>query len=104
MVSLAQTALVGGAGLGAARLSVEAGWDPWAAAQAGILAATAVGLLFGAVASGSQGIYFLIITLAFSQVTSFYFAEVPTFGTHEGINGDRTPAVLGDPVQDPARM
>ena len=59
MVSLAQTALFGVAGLIAAKLSVEAGWNPWAAALAGILAATVVGLLFGAVASGSQGIYFL---------------------------------------------
>jgi branched-chain amino acid transport system permease protein len=104
MVSLAQTALFGVAGLIAAKLSVEAGWDPWAAALVGILAATAVGLLFGAVASGSQGIYFLIITLAFAQVTYFYFAAVPTFGAHEGINGVRAPEVIGDPVQDPARM
>jgi branched-chain amino acid transport system permease protein len=104
MVSLAQTALFGVAGLIAAKLSAEAGWDPWAAALVGILVATAVGLLFGAVASGSQGIYFLIITLAFAQVTYFYFAAVPTFGAHEGINGVRAPDLIGDPVQDPARM
>jgi branched-chain amino acid transport system permease protein len=104
MVSLAQTALFGVAGLIAAKLSTEAGWSPLAAALAGILAATAVGLLFGAVASGSQGIYYLIITLAFAQVTYFYFAAVPTFGAHEGINGVRAPEVLGDPVQQPARM
>jgi branched-chain amino acid transport system permease protein len=104
MVSLAQTALFGVAGLIAAKLSVAGGWDPWAAALIGILAATAVGLLFGAVASGSQGIYFLIITLAFAQVTYFYFAAVPTFGAHEGINGVHPPEVIGDPVQHPARM
>jgi branched-chain amino acid transport system permease protein len=104
MVSLAQTALFGVAGLIAAKLSVESGWDPWAAALVGILAATAVGLLFGAVASGSQGIYFLIITLAFAQVTYFYFAAVPTFGAHEGINNVVPPALIGDPVQHPARM
>jgi branched-chain amino acid transport system permease protein len=104
MVSLAQTALFGVAGLIAAKLSVEAGWDPWAAALAGILAATAVGLLFGAVASGSQGIYFLIITLAFAQVTYFYFAAVPTFGAHEGINDARPPAPLGDPIHSPTAM
>jgi branched-chain amino acid transport system permease protein len=104
MVSLAQTALFGVAGLIAAKLSVEAGWSPWAAALAGILAATAVGLLFGAVASGSQGIYFLIITLAFAQVTYFYFAAVPTFGAHQGINGVQPPELIGDPVQHPARM
>lgn len=104
MVSLAQTALFGVAGLIVAKLSVEGGWDPWAAALVGILAATVVGLVFGAVASGSQGIYFLIITLAFAQVTYFYFAAVSTFGAHEGINGVRPPAVIGDPVQHPARM
>ena len=32
MVSLAQTALFGVAGLVAAKLSVDAGWNPWAAA------------------------------------------------------------------------
>jgi branched-chain amino acid transport system permease protein len=104
MVSLAQTALFGVAGLIVAKLSVEGGWNPWAAAVVGILAATAVGLLFGAVASGSQGIYFLIITLAFAQVTYFYFAAVPTFGAHEGINGVLPPQLIGDPVQHPARM
>jgi branched-chain amino acid transport system permease protein len=61
-------------------------------------------VLFGAVASGSQGIYFLIITLAFAQVAYFYFAAVPTFGAHEGINGVRPPALLGDPVSAPTRM
>ena len=104
MVSLAQTALFGVAGMIAAKLSVDAGWNPWAAALVGILAATVVGLVFGALASGSQGIYFLIITLAFAQVTYFYFAAVPTFGAHEGINGVRAPEILGDPVSDPTRM
>jgi branched-chain amino acid transport system permease protein len=104
MVSLAQTALFGVAGLIAAKLSVEAGWNPWAAALVGILAATVVGLVFGALASGSQGIYFLIITLAFAQVTYFYFAAVPTFGAHEGINDVRAPEILGNPVSDPTRM
>ncbi len=104
MVSLAQTALFGVAGLVAARLAVGAGWNPWSAAVVGILVATAVGLLFGAIASGSQGIYFLVITLAFGEVAYFYFAAVTTFGAHEGINGATPPAVLGDPIHHPARM
>ena len=37
-------------------------------------------------------------------MTYFYFAAVPTFGAHEGINGVPTPDLIGDPVQDPARM
>jgi branched-chain amino acid transport system permease protein len=104
MVSLAQTALFGVAGLIAAKLAVESGWNGWAAALAGIVVATLVGVVFGAVASGSQGIYFLVITLAFAEVTYFYFAAVATFGAHEGINGARPPAVLGDPVLAPTRM
>jgi branched-chain amino acid transport system permease protein len=104
MVSLAQTALFGVAGLIAAKLAVDQGWNGWAAALAGIVMATVVGLLFGAIASGSEGIYFLVITLAFAEVTYFYFAAVPTFGAHEGINQARPPAVLGDPVLHPTRM
>jgi branched-chain amino acid transport system permease protein len=104
MVSLAQTALFGVAGLIAAKLAVLEGWNPWAAALVGIVAATAVGLLFGAIASGSQGIYFLVITLAFAEVAYFYFSAVTTFGAHEGINGATPPSVLGDPIHHPARM
>jgi branched-chain amino acid transport system permease protein len=104
MVSLAQTALFGVAGLVSAKLAVEIGWNPWAAALGGIVTATLVGLVFGAVASGSQGIYFLVITLAFAEITYYYFAAVPTFGAHEGINNTRPPALLGDPVLHPTRM
>lgn len=104
MVSLAQTALFGVAGLVGAKLAVEIGWNPWAAALGGIVTATVVGLAFGAVASGSQGIYFLVITLAFAEITYYYFAAVPTFGAHEGINNARPPALLGDPVLHPTRM
>ncbi|HEX5995559.1 MAG TPA: branched-chain amino acid ABC transporter permease [Jiangellales bacterium] len=104
MVSLAQTAIFGVAAMVAAKLTVELGWNGWAAAAVGIGASFAVGLVFGAVASGSVGIYFLMITLAFAQITYYYFAAVPTFGAHEGINEFRPPAVLGDPVLFPARM
>jgi branched-chain amino acid transport system permease protein len=104
MVSLAQTAIFGVAGLVAAKLTVELGWNGWAAAAAGIGLSLVVGLVFGAVASGTVGIYFLMITLAFAEITYYYFAAVPTFGAHQGINEFRPPAVLADPVLHPARM
>ncbi|MDO8119761.1 branched-chain amino acid ABC transporter permease [Isoptericola sp. b490] len=104
MISLAQTGLFGVAGFLAADLSVDRGMHPWAAGLIGIGAAVVVGLVFGAVASGSQGIYFLMITLAFAVITYSYFAAVPTFGAHEGINGVLPPSILGDPVLAPARM
>jgi branched-chain amino acid transport system permease protein len=104
MVSLAQTALFGVAGLIAAKLAVDGGLNEWVCAIVGILAATAVGVLFGALASGSVGIYFLVITLAFAEITYFYFAAVQTFGAHEGINQANPPLGLGDPIHDPTRM
>ena len=104
MVSLAQTALFGVAGLTAAKLGADLGWNPWLAGLAGIVAAGVIGLVFGAIASGSQGIYFLVISLAFAQITYYYFAAVGTFGAHQGINGIRPPEVLGDPVLAPAPM
>ncbi len=104
MVSLAQTALFGVGGLVMARLAVDQGWNGWLAAVVGLVAATVVGLVFGAIASGSEGIYFLVITLAFAEIVYFYFAAATTFGAHEGINGVRPPDVLGDPVLHPTRM
>jgi branched-chain amino acid transport system permease protein len=104
MVSLAQTALFGVAGFLVAKLQVESHWNPWLAALAAIGLTVAVALLFGAIASGSEGIYFLMITLAFSVLTFYFFSQAPTFGAHEGINGVTPPALLGDPVRHPTRI
>jgi branched-chain amino acid transport system permease protein len=102
MVSLAQIGLFGVAGLFTAWLSVDQKIDPWLAAGAGIGLAALIGLLFGALASGSVGVYFLMITLALAMISYNVFAAVPQFGLHEGINGVFPPAVLGDPVLAPA--
>lgn len=102
MVSLAQVGLFGVAGLFTAWLSVDQKLDPWLAAGAGIGLAALIGLVFGALASGSVGVYFLMITLALAMISYNVFAAVPQFGLHEGINGVFPPAVLGDPVLAPA--
>jgi branched-chain amino acid transport system permease protein len=104
MISLAQTALFGVAGFMVAKLSVEQHWNAWLAALAALGVAVGVGLLFGAIASGSEGIYFLMITLAFAMLTYYYFLQAPTFGAHEGINGVMPPKLLGDPVLHPTRI
>ena len=101
MVSLSQTALFGVGGFVSAKLIVDSGVDPWTAAIVAIVAAVAVGIVFGAVASGSSGIYFLMITLAFGVIVFFFFSQVPAFGGHEGINGVVGPAYIGNPVSDP---
>lgn len=101
MISLAQTGLFGVAGLLSATLMVQLGWDPWAAATIGILVATVVGLVFGALASSSSGTYFLMITLALAEISYYLFSAVPAFGLHEGINAVFPPTILGDPVLHP---
>lgn len=103
MLSLAQTGLFGVGGLVAAKLMVGLGWNGWLAALAAIGITAIVGLVFGAVASGSEGIYFLMITLAFAEIVYYFFGAVPQFGAHEGINSIVQPKVLGDPVLHPTR-
>lgn len=104
MVSLAQVGLFGIAGLFAAALSVQRGFDPWLAATVAIGITTLVGLVFGALASSSTGVYFLMITLALAMISYNLFTAVPEFGLHEGINGVVPPSVLGDPVLAPTTI
>jgi branched-chain amino acid transport system permease protein len=101
MVSLAQTGLYGIAGFTMARFIVTNGMDPVLAALVAIAIAVVCGALFGAIASGSEGIYLLMITLALGVITYYFFEQVSTFGGHEGINGVRTPGFIGDPVRHP---
>jgi branched-chain amino acid transport system permease protein len=104
MVSLAQTALYGIAAYTTAKLAVEQGVDPWLAALVAVGVTVVVALMFGAVASRSGGIYFLMITLAYAVITYYFFSQVTTFGSHEGINGVSPPALLGKPFVDPTGM
>jgi branched-chain amino acid transport system permease protein len=101
MISLAQTALFGVAGYMMAKLAVYEAMNPWLAALVGIGAAGMVGLLLGAIAGGSQGIYFLMITLAFAVVVYLFFSQVGSFGGHTGINGVQAPTPLENPILEP---
>jgi branched-chain amino acid transport system permease protein len=104
MVSLAQTALFGVAGYVTARLMVFEAMSPWLAAAAGVGAATVTGMVVGGIASGSRGIYFLMITLAFAVVAYLFFSQVSTFGGHTGINGVFAPAPLDNPTLKPTAV
>jgi branched-chain amino acid transport system permease protein len=109
MVSLGQVALYGIAGFTAANL-VEAdggskvALNPWAATLLGLLAAVAVGFLLGAIASRSYGIYFLMITLASSVLVYLFFAQVTQLSGFGGVNNVDLPSVVGNPLQQPARL
>jgi branched-chain amino acid transport system permease protein len=109
MVSLAQVGIYGVAGMAYANLVAADGgsaaeWAPWVAAFAAILIAGAVGLGFGAIAARSVGIYFLMITLAFSVLVFYFFSQVTQLSGFGGVNNLDLPGLVGEPGQDPAPL
>jgi branched-chain amino acid transport system permease protein len=117
MVSLAQTALFGIAGViignlatkggpGGVSKGLHLGWDPTLALIVAIAMTTAIGLIFGAVASRSAGIYFLMITLTYSVITTFFLGQVTVVSGFSGIGGinSYTPGWLGDIIGHPNRL
>jgi branched-chain amino acid transport system permease protein len=109
MVSLAQVGIYGVAGMTFANLvladgGADAAWSPWIATIAALLVATAVGLGFGAIAARSVGIYFLMITLAFSVLVFYFFSQVTELSGFGGVNNVDLPSLVGDPGQDPVPL
>jgi branched-chain amino acid transport system permease protein len=107
MVSLAQVGLYGVAGMTYANLVLADGgsslaWNPWVAVIAALVVATIVGLGFGWIAARSEGIYFLMITLAFSVLVFYFFSQVTQLSGFGGVNNLDLPGILGNPEQDPA--
>jgi branched-chain amino acid transport system permease protein len=117
MVSLAQTALFGIAGvilgnlatkggLGGTSKGLHLGWNPTFALIVALAMTTAIGLLFGAVASRSAGIYFLMITLTFSVIVTLTLGQVTKISGFSGIGGINgyTPGWIGDIQAHPNRL
>jgi branched-chain amino acid transport system permease protein len=106
MVSLAQVGIFGIAAVATANLvDAEGGLsialNPWLGAALGIVIAVAVALFFGAIASRSEGIYFLMITLAFGVMVYFFVSQVTQVSGHGGVNNIELPGVVGDRVSNP---
>src|SRR5262249_29897826 len=83
MVSLGQAALYGLAAVALGNIvtkgeakGLHLGWNPWLGVVLAILITTALGLLLGAVASRSAGIYFLMITLTYSVIAYYFLGQV----------------------------
>jgi len=117
MVSLAQTALFGMAGIilgnlathggpGGTSKGLHLGWDPTVAVIVAIVLTTVIGLIGGAVASRSAGIYFLMITLTYSVIAVYVLSQVTTISGFSGIGGinNYTPGWLGDVLAHPNRL
>jgi branched-chain amino acid transport system permease protein len=101
MVSLAQVAVYGIAGFVAGNATttntkgLNLGWNPWWGILIGIGAAVLAGTLFGALASRSVGIYFLMITLTYSVIANLVFGQVTDISGFGGISGISAPSGIG---------
>ena len=113
MVSLAQVALFGIAGFALGNMvtagetkGLNLGWDPWLGVVLAIVIATAVGLILGAVASRSTGIYFLMLTLVFSVIANKFFGQVEQLSGFGGVGSihNHTPGIIGRPSEHPNRL
>jgi len=101
MVSLAQTAIYGVAGFALGNLTTNGntkglnlGWAELPGIVVAVGIALLVALVFGALASRSYGIYFLMITLVFSVIANLFFGQVTTVSGFGGISGIPIPEFL----------
>ena len=117
MISLAQTGLIGIAGYALANMVTQdvpggetkgllLGWDPTLALVAAILLTVGIGLVFGAVASRSYGIYFLMLTLTYTVIAFLFVGSVTLIGGFSPVAGvdQYTPAFIGDIANDRQRL
>jgi branched-chain amino acid transport system permease protein len=117
MVSLAQTALFGIAGFilgnvatqggpGGTSKGLHLGWDPTLAIIFALVLTTVIGFGFGLVAARSTGIYFLMITLTYSVIATYFFGQVTKVSGFSGIGGINryTPGWMGNIIDHPDRL
>jgi branched-chain amino acid transport system permease protein len=117
MISLAQTALMGVCGyilgnlvsergVGGESKGLTLGWDPTVALVVAIAITTGIGLLLGAVAARSTGIYFLMLTLTYGVIAYYFFGQVTQFGGFSPIAGinRHMPGFVGDVLNHPNKL
>jgi branched-chain amino acid transport system permease protein len=85
LLSFGHAAFLGSAGYVSAHAAKVWGVPPEAAIVAGTLTAAALGVVIGALAIRSRGIYFANITLAFAQMIYFFSLQAPFTGGEDGI-------------------
>lgn len=100
MISFGQIALFGVAGFVYGNATtrdsngLNLGLSPWIGIVLAIGVTVALGVVFGALASRSSGIYFLMITLTFAVIANLFFGSVTDVSGFGGISGINPPDVL----------
>lgn len=87
MVSLCHGAIFGIAAYTFAGMTVIAGYDAPTATVAALLAAMLFGLVVGAIAANTSGIFFIMATLAFGQMAYVVVFEWKALGGDDGLSG-----------------
>lgn len=85
LLSFGHAAYFGSASYLAAHAAKVWGLTPELAILTGMLTATVLGVVFGALAIRRQGIYFAMVTLAFAQMVFFFSLQAPFTGGEDGI-------------------
>ncbi|MDX6618949.1 MAG: branched-chain amino acid transport system permease protein [Gaiellales bacterium] len=110
MVSLAQTALFGIAGFVFGNMTtvetkgLALGYSPWWGIVPALVIATGIGLLYGALASRSTGIYFLMITLTYGVIAYLTFSQIENISGFGGVSGIVPPDTIGTTDAHPHRL
>jgi branched-chain amino acid transport system permease protein len=95
LLSFGHAVFLGSAGYGSAHAAKVWGLPPEAAILFGTLVAAALGVVIGALAIRSRGIYFANITLAFAQMIFFFSLQAAFTGGEDGIQAVPRGTLLG---------
>jgi len=95
LLSFGHAAFLGSAGYVAAHTAKVWGWPPELAIVSGTMAAALLGVVIGALAIRSKGIYFANITLALAQMIYFFCLQAPFTGGEDGIQSVPRGVLLG---------
>jgi branched-chain amino acid transport system permease protein len=95
LLSFGHAVFLGAAGYGAAHSAKVWGFSPELAIVFGTVVATVLGVVIGALAIRSKGIYFANITLAFAQMVYFFSLQAGFTGGEDGIQSVPRGTMLG---------
>ena len=95
LLSFGHAMFLGVASYACAHAAKAWGVDPVAAILFGVACSATLGFVVGALSIRSQGIYFAMITVAFSQMIDFFCVEAPFTHGEDGIQGVPQGRALG---------